>query len=465
MYRRRFALAAIVGAFVACAPDIARDPPATGIRPVFSSDTGQLPLPSDLLKNSTTGKLDLPLTATDSPLTVEVKASINRLDGWLTAQTVTLPFEVRLDTSTLTYENVLLYDVTRASEDPPVVTRLTKEDFYILFNVGRTAATSPPFNVILKRKPLGAGKLPAEFTPGGRYAAIVTDAVRDIENRSFLDNPIFYFLRARTPLAINGKSTTILTDAQATQLEATRVIYDAAFSAIEATGGINRDRALSFTVFSIESGARAVMNPTLVDQVLPMPFDNPTSANAPIDTTPTITFDQPLNASTAASGTHLYKVDGATLTEVAETPAVAANADANGRYFLKIVPNVPLDRGASYIAVLTDAIKGANGVSTEAFSYFSLVRNKNPLLDTTKSPAALNSPFLDNTLDVLIFLGGNPASPPGEPWESAYNLLVPNIQSLDDLRLRYAPYFTVLETDRKIERLSITALWQFTTEK
>ncbi len=467
MLRRRFALATALASsigltLIACAPELNRDAPATGNRPDFDSTTGAFPLPSDLLKNPATGKLALPAAPADSPLTTEIKASINRLDGWLTAQTITIPFDVMLDPATLTYDNVLLYDVTRASETPPVVTQLTSADFYILFNVGLTPATSPPYNLILKRKSPGPFQLPTDFTPGGHFAAIVTDAVRGAGNVPFLDNPIFVFLRSRTPLAVSGKSTTILDDLTAVQLEATRSVYDPAFKAIEANSSFTRDHALSFTVFSVESGARAVYNPTAVGTVVPLPIDGAVP-QATASSKPTITFDQPLDAATAASGTHLYRVDGTSLVDIAVTPNVVAQADALGHYPLEIVPAAPLDAGATYVAVLTDSIKGANGVATEAFSFFSLLRNANPLVDLSKVGAELNSPFLDNTLDVLLAFGVDPTQATNDDWKSAYSNLLGNLADLETLRLKYGGFFATLETQKQIPHLSVTALWQFTT--
>lgn len=452
-------LVAMVAASGACAPSLSDEPPVTGMRPAFSPDTGVIPLPTELLKDQSKGRLNLPIdTKADAPLTQDIKKAINHLDGWPQASAITLPFMDELDPASVNRSTVLLYDVTAR----PAV-KLDK--YHVLYNVGRSPATSPPYLITVRTEAPSAGALPADFLPGHKFVAVVLDTVRAKSGKAWLDAPGFFLLRARTSFVdALGHSTIFLPDDQAKALEPTRAFYNAAFESIETLdGSFDRKKALSYTAFSVESGPHPMFNPTPIGNILPTPFDTGSQGAAALTSTPAIFFDGPVDVSTVPAGTHLYKFDAGALTEVAGAASVSATADDKGRYALTIKPQTPLGPSTTYVAVLTDAIKGRNGVGTTAGPVFSLTRYADALLDTSKNPAALTSPLADSTLDALISQGIDPATATQKDWDGAYSLLVGvALPGVEALRSRYTPYFDAL-AKMNVDRWSVTALWSFTT--
>jgi hypothetical protein len=446
-----------------CAPDVTRNTPTPGARAMFDPTASIVPLPNDLLLNPTNGHLALPIDpAVDSPLTQEIKANLDQLDGWLTAQTVTLPFDAELDPATITPDSVILVDAGPAHV-APAVSRMAADSYFPMFNVGQAPATAAPFPVMLKNTSPGPGQAPTDFVQGHRYAAVVTNSVLGMDGLPILGHPALEFLKSTTPLVdANGHSATILSDAQAAQLEVARAnVYAPVFDAMAAAGIVQRDAAVAFTVFSIQSGTRPVFNPTTAGTALPTPNDVAGPANASLDTTINLLLDQPYEPSTVAGGTHVYKA-GAALQEIACDVQPSTTPDLNGDYPLQITPSQPLDPSSTYVVVLTDTIATTGGVPAQPGPYFSLVRAQSQLIDETTNPPTLGSPFVDLTLDVLILMGKDPRIATPAQWSSAFGLLVSNLHGLEQLRLAYAPLLDAA-TAAGIDRQQIVVLWTFTT--
>lgn len=455
--------------------DIPRDEPEKpGVASMFDTVAGVLPLPNDILKNPATGKLFLPPSTADSPLTLEVKDSINRLDGWLTSMSVTIPFDGELDAGSLNSDTVMLFDVDLKTG---TASKLGPETYHLVYNIGVTPATEAPFWLTIKNRtdPADASllKLPKEFAPGHTYALVATKGVKGKDGESVTQNPIFDLLRSEIPLAdARGRSLSILPDAEASLLEPARAqLYDPVFKALEGAG-LARSDAVAFTAFSIQSGARAVFNPTLIGRRLPQPIDDPPGASvkAPLDAKPSVYFDQPVDPATLASGVKMYKwTRDVGTTPLQITAEAAAEKDDTGLYKVTITPPA-LDRSQEYLVVTTEAILTAGtNAPTAALAYFSICRYQNALIDPAIVPSGydktlvkLNSPFLDNTIDVLISLGGDPATADADAWANAYGFLIMNLEGLEKLRQAYAPLFEAAVKAGN-DRAEITALWSFTT--
>jgi len=463
------------GAALAACVDIPRDDAEKpGVTSMFDTVAGVIPLPNDILKNPATGKLYLPPSDADSPLTLEVKDSLNRLDGWLTSMTITIPFDGEIDETSLTSETVQLFNVDTAAG---TATKINPSTYYVLFNVGLAPAAQKPYYLTIKTKPdpndPSPLKLPKEFAAGQTYAAVVTDGVKDRDGKPVVENPVFDFLRSKDPLADSrGRSLTVLPDADAALLELARSgLYDPVFSALEGAG-VARPDAVAFTAFSIQSGARAVFNPTLIGRRLPKPIDDPpgSPAKAPLDSIPSIYFDQAVEPSTIKAGVKMYKWTRDVGTTALEVAVEAASApDDTGLHKLTITPPA-LEPSQEYLVVTTEAILTAGTrVPTAALAYFSICRYENALIDPAvpppdydKTTVKLNSPFLDNTIDVLISLGGDPATADEQAWKNAYGFLIVNLEGLEKLRQAYAPLFEAA-IKAGTPRAEITALWSFTT--
>ncbi len=471
-----FALIALSAAAWAlgCEPPVQHQDIVLGTRSLFDKDTGNIPLPNDLLKDPKTGLLNVPEAPGDSPLTVEIKASIRMLNGWLTSSAITIPFDGLLDTATLTADNIYLYDITNAA-----ATRVDPASYVTMFNIGATSAagatpaTAPPYTLTIQNKAQGL-QLPA-FPQGHRFMVIVTDGVKDTAGIPIIPDVPFVLLRSTSPLAKNGHSLFGNDDDQAVKLEFARsMIFAPAFAQVKTAGGPTTEHAVAFSVFSIQSGPRAVFNPSPFGPVLPTPVE----ANGPVgtDVKPTIYFDLPVDPATLDNGTHLFEYNDGALTAVAMTPSVAADAVPGSGYLVTISPTAPLKAATQYIAVTTNKIHGGvkpdgsvANVPAEAWSLFSLMRDKNRLItpaDGAKDdPGQLESPLLNSTPALLVLFSPDPLHATQDEWKNAYGTLAASLQGIEKLRVAHQKYFDATsKATPPIETLSITALWPFTTK-
>ena len=459
----------------ACA-DISQVPPTPGPRAIFDTTTPILPLPNDVLRGAD-GFLTLPLSdcskvpapyKTQCELTNEIEKSLNTLDGWLTGQTLEIPVDSPLDVSTLP-GNVILWDIT----NPAIPVVVDPSTYFLFFNKGITPATKSPYMITLKNKSPGAMQMPADFPQGHKYFAYVRNTpapgspVKDKSGNALIEAPVNFFFKAKSALYENGHSTvSVLDDADAKKLEAGRLLFAPLFAAFEAKGAFKREEIAAFSVFTIQSGPRALYNPTSVNKNLPTPCDEPGKpANASLTSTPTVLFDMALDKTTvSATNFMLFKMNAGVATPVPINAVYTPNPVPGKPYVaLTAVPTVlPLQKGTTYMVVTTNGIKSEKGTVTASLTTFSTTRYTYPLLNETTTPVSLNSPFLDNTLDVLILLGGDPATAKQSEWDFAYGMLIQNLQGLEVLRQYYAPFYSAAIA-QGVDRYAITALWTFTT--
>ena len=453
----------------ACGPVLDANPTTPGVRAMFDPTTGTVALPNDLLVDPTTARLAVPSQAGDSSLTSEIKQNLSDANGWLTGMAITLPFDGALKEDSVTTESVILVDLGLATE-PLAAERLAPDSYFAAFNKTRVPAAAKPFPVVIRTKSPAVGESPADFKQGHRYAAIVTDAVKGADGLPALSHAGYAYLKSTTPLVDQfGHSATLLPDGDSKTLEFARSrFYSPVFDLLEAKGIVKREHALAFTVFTTQAGARPAFNPTLVGTILPSPIDKVNkdgslaSVNATPDTKPEVRFDLPYNVGTAKAGTHLFKI-GTTWTPVEFAAETTETPDAKNLYPLRIVPAALLEPATQYVVVVTSELKSNAGTETLPSSFFALVRGKSALIDKSTTPVTLNSPFVDLTLDVLILLGKDPSTATEKEWQTAFTLLVQNLDGLDTMRKSYKDYFDAAEAQQGITRRDTVALWTFTT--
>lgn len=455
---------------ISCDPGIGSDETITPIISTFDDKSGLIILPNDLLKDPLTGRLNLPILPSDSDLTKEIKGFINMLDGWMVAQTINIPFEYELDKSTIKPETVLLFDIDVVNKS---VMQKTAAEYYVLYNFSMTPQKTSPYYITVKNKPTStSGGMPADFIQGHYYLVAVTEGVKTLGGKDISENPAYYFMKKRDPLIDErGRSLTILSDSDAARLEPARKLFNQFFTMVEAQMPDIRDKTIAFSFFSIQSGPRALFNPTSIGQILPQPNDLRGPSESPLDVKPYIYYDLPLDEKTLSDGVIMLK-----LTEAQPAPIEISKVEVsqeNDRYKLVITPKDSLENGSRYLVLTTSNIKGRNGVESSAYSTFSILRARNPFVTKVDDVNyVLNSPLLDNTLDVLIIASRlgmlsdsankNIAAATADDWKVAYGLLVQNLVQLEQLRNSYAPLFASLES-AGIERKNITAMWTFTT--
>ncbi len=456
------ALAALVG----CDPQIDRDQPVEATRAIFDPVTGQIPLPNDALWNPDTGLLEIPEEPGDTELTRQIKQGLARINGWIPGSVITIPFDQRLDPSTLDGQSVRLYDVTGATNDPPAFERIDPDSYYVAFNVGRTPAMEPPYLLYVRRKPVGM--LPPDFALGHRYLVVVTDDVRDEDGGAVLGTTIMELLKSRTPLLNEfGRSQTILPDADAAELEWLRsASYAPAFDVLEAEADLSRDRVIAHAAFRIQSNPMPAFNPMVIGNELPRPFGDPSATNDAFEA-PWACFHHPIDESTASAGAMLFE-RGGSLTEVSADVRVGPVEDPNtGNELCEravILDAGPLKPSTTYQVVMTDAIVGPDGAPSRQSAIFSLVAKTTPLIDTSTDPPGLNSPYIDSTFDALLTAGKDPTTTGQQDWGEAYATLVGPLALglVEDTRKEYQAYIeNAVATG--IAREDITVTWVFTT--
>lgn len=454
----------------ACGPSINQDPPTSGPRAVFDPASGIIPLPNDILRtpastdaqgNVTPARLNVPISPSDSPLTVEIKQSLNRLDGWPPASTLTLPFDQKLDPATLTGETVQLYDL--GTPQSPKVERRAPDTYFVMFNVARQPASAPPYLVTVMNKASRPGSPPAEFEPNHSYALVLTSQVTGENGEPVIGDPVLELLKSTTPLAdSSGQSLVFLPSDQAVLLEQARsATFAPAFDALGAVG-ISRDQVISYTVFTTQSSGRVQYNPTSVGRIVPIPIDLGQPANAPVEVVPSFQVDLPYDPATVTGSVFLYEQAGTSLQPVSFEPVTSTTA-TGGFYTIELQPAAALKPDTTYVAIVTDALRTSSGVPMAQSSYFTLVRATHPLIDPSTDPPTANSPYVDLAPDVLVILGKNPATASQQDWDLAYTLLGGTLKGLEELRVKYAPLFTAAEQAGH-DRAAIIALWAFTTQ-
>jgi len=209
----------------------------------FDPVSRRIPFPNDLLIDTATGRVSLPVAQTDSPEQQKLKATLNQLDGFSTTAALTVSFTTPVDRSTL--GSVKL--IPAAPVD---------------VSVGRDGKKI----VLQPRSPL---------LPSTQYVVSVA-GVKDTAGRTYAAMPLAQVLTLPEPLVdAEGHSTlSSLCDDAAARLEKLRSVI-----ASRVTGP--QQAAWSFTTLDV---ARAVTNlwKTPYDQNLPLQVFDAKVENGPL---------------------------------------------------------------------------------------------------------------------------------------------------------------------------------------
>jgi hypothetical protein len=435
-------------------------------RPIFDPAAGYVPLPNDALLDPASGLLNIPVDeSVDSALTQHIKGNLNRIDGWIPGSMITIPFDDKLDPSSLTGDSVRLYDVTQVQSSASSLVRVDPSSYYVAFNVGREPAVQPPYTLYVRMKPVPL--LPPDFEMGHRYMVVVTNDVKDMQGRRVVGTPAMELLKSQTPLVNSfGRSQTILPDEDAAALEVLRLANAPALAAIGEE--IDLATVVAHAGFTIQSNPMPAFNPMLLGYELPKPIGDPSAANSKFGK-PWVCFHHPIDGKTVSGHVKLFKRTPA-LVEVSMQASVGKvmNPDSAEKVLCEqavIIDAGALEESTTYQVVLTDGIKGLNGAASRQSSIFSLMASPTPLLDSSKTPVGLNSPYIDSTFDALLTTGKDPSSATQEDWDKAYDMLVSDsaLGTVEKWRQTYQPWLQDAASALGVERASITVTWVFTT--
>ncbi len=282
-----------------------------------------IPFPNDLVRAS--GRVNLPNPITGQPLSsddcqtstdaqVQLTCGLNTLDGFSTlaplvsenSNDLGAVMQADLDPASLSAATVGLMAL---KSDAPLPEQ-TAAKYTPCLNCLSSADANGNAQVSPQQL---QWKLDAPLDEKTTYVAYVTTDAKDTQGKPIAANPVFALLRSMAPLVENSKSTvSILTDAQANQLEPIRLGMKPMFDALEA-GGLQRSTLALAFAFTTQSEA------TLLDQLYLLP------AASGISDQPSFVVDATASymAAASASGIPMDAIDkvyvGAYLSPVAVT--------------------------------------------------------------------------------------------------------------------------------------------------
>ena len=149
---------------------------------LMDKESGEMPLPIDLLIDNKTGKVDLPIRETDSARDQQIKKDLRALDGFSLTACQLFEFSAPVDPKTVTSATVELYRVKDATKIPAKV-ELAQDD--------------------LRRVQVTPEQVP--LSPRTTYALVLRQGIRDARGRPVKPMLIGHFVSAKEPLTLGGK--------------------------------------------------------------------------------------------------------------------------------------------------------------------------------------------------------------------------------------------------------------------
>src|SRR5262245_9051100 len=271
---------ALVLAVVGCS-DLPLDPNPNIIHARFDPDAGVIPMPSDVLRNAATRRLDLP-NDTDAQLAKlddaekEFYTYLETLDGWSSLMSATVEMTAPIDPASITDATIQVWHWG------PIPERVS--DVRLRFTANNTKLSIDPPRTGWQR-----GERYAVVLRGGSHGAVGAHG-----EKVDCDAP-FYFLRQTERLdtpehahAFPG-DTQAERDDNARKLEAIREDLAPMFDYF-ATGSLPRDEVAALWVFTVTTKTELAMDQP--SQRIPLPIDPATGrVGAPV-----AAWDRPVEA-------------------------------------------------------------------------------------------------------------------------------------------------------------------------
>jgi hypothetical protein len=477
----------------ACAPDIAQNgAPPGAVTPLFDLNKLIVPLPNDLAKDPTTGKIVVPPSPTDTAAQTEFNRDyLGQLDGFPFESSASVSFTGDLKVESVSAKTVLVLDVTNPAAPAPVD---NINPIYV-----------PPTKSIVIQPPSGV------WTRGHHYVVALVggkDGLRGAGNEDVIGSESWALVSGTTPLITcvdpkNLDTCTLNVDiipstktdpaeklkdekTKALQIEQIRAGYSPILDAL-ALKGIPRANIPQIWTFSIIDSGEMTFDPA--NGVVPFPNDvlrDPSTGKVNL---PNPKTGKPLTAADCQTtdtqillACGLNTLDGFStlappISESSDTLGAVAQATlAGGTLSTANVGLAPLKPGApkeiqtkpAYTPCLNClSSKDANG--NPQSSPQQLQWKLDAPLDekTTYAAYVTTDPKDDKGRNVIpnpVFALVRSAAPLVENGHSAVNILTDDEASLlEPLRVGYKPMFDALET-QMIHRANISLAFPFTTQ-
>jgi len=429
-------------ALLSCTPSLESTPAPDYVTARFDPSVPDVPTPTDLVRDPTTGLLHIPDGGNLSPAELEfVGGYLNTLNGYPPDTPATGNFDSQLDPSSLTPASVRVVDITNPSAPAPV--NLTRR----YADIG-----SPPMGQITMIPATG-------WTLAHQYMVALiagSSGLKGTNGRQVVSSAVWTLVNSSTPLVTcpndnlmdpGCRATTDVipskeTDpakkiadqgATAAQLERLRRAYAPLITGLVNQGVKQSDIVLLWT-FTILSRAQMTFNPDPNNPVIPFPnnlaarplADGGLQVNLPIpdggvlpdgglslqaqllmglNTLDGFSTSAPIVSENsdplgALSGGLLdaASLDGGTgvlnLSPTGIPPKILPCLNCassllidggvpNNPQQVQLVPIVPLQERSNYIAYFTDSLKTTDGGTVAATAAWALMRNRNPLVDSS----------------------------------------------------------------------------------
>ncbi len=429
----------------------------------------------------------------DSDLTVDLKTSMNELDGYVPNFVPEIPFSKLVDMDSIVRysekseqsnpeeANFFLLDIT----DPEQPVAIDPDSYYLLFNID--LRESYPYNMTIRFKPVDS-LMPELFDSGHSYLVVMTGlnekGIKDVDGQAFLPDAPFLLFAAEDEqayIAADGSPrNNLFTDVEYIQeLENARQttnyglkIWEGLFSEM----GRSRNEVISAFHFSIATNPLAqTVNPERIvfskNPMLP-PYSLgyrynckgevlPVCQQAETDFKPSFETNQPLDEASATEeslGLFLFEEDGS-LTRVESVTASVDNLEDTAT--VTLTPSAGLKENATYLVAANTKLQGTNGRCANADVYFGMVRSDQALIAGDQ----WLSPFIDSRVDTLI--GAGRAEKLNEKnLSEATDMLISILSMLERLRVYYqAPIDALIQTGFIESRIELAVMYTFTTSE
>ncbi len=223
----------------------------TTTRPEVAMDEAsqRMPLPIDLLIDPATDRVELPLSDDDTDLQRDAKLQVSGLDGFGLSSNLVFETTVRMDSATVSYQNVRLYELS----DPPV---LLPVDAWLMPD-GIHVVIDPQVEPLKEQTD---------------YAVILYDGMKSEDGSTLAPMPAGMLLLSEAPVWVDGQSQIVSVDnATAERVERVRVKIAPLLETLD------RDRivtAWSFRTQSVLPPLREAIDVAAQENITPDPANS-----------------------------------------------------------------------------------------------------------------------------------------------------------------------------------------------
>lgn len=258
-------------ACLGCAPELDLTPREPRVFVVYDPGEGEIPMPSDLVRDVEAGRLDLPIEGDHPAAEVAFRTFLNGRDGWSTTFPGRVSFSAPIAPGTVTAETLQIWSWA----SPPQRLDWVFEDAIPRWFTGPVVAWNDEHTELTIDAPRDG------WRPGHRYAMVLRAGIVAADGTVVGHDAAFHYLRSLEPLddpahqrAFPGDTREERLD-NARTLERTRAdlapIFDHFAWELPAAERFTREEVLALWAFTVTEANELAMD--RASQRVPIPFD------------------------------------------------------------------------------------------------------------------------------------------------------------------------------------------------